>query len=222
MRSSHLIKQVFKKRKSHTAEEQQRLSKLEATLRKIQSNEPVQIRQLERWLTKEEFAHLDALWEEQKSFREELKDKPSELRRYEEMLKKATFYANKAEGFRRKGNKKAVASNSAKCESYCEDGLEVLQEIVAADASLQIWFDRALDFGFGSQIDAHLGNLPRVVTSRSIEKQSSDSRIMTKQQVKISVVEDAIDALKYEYNSVDNTDTEKSNKSKLASFLNNI
>jgi hypothetical protein len=79
-----------------------------------------------------------------------------------------------------------------KCESLCEDAPEILQEIVAAGASLQIWFDRNLDFGHGSLIDASLGNLPRLVTSRSIEKQHDDSRIMKKLDVKIGVVECAI------------------------------
>ena len=68
----------------------------------------------------------------------------------------------------------------------------MLQEIVAADASLQMWFDRHLDFGHGSLIDSSLGNLPRLVTSRSIKKQHDDSRIVKKLDVKISVVERAI------------------------------
>ena len=80
----------------------------------------------------------------------------------------------------------------SKCESLYEDALEILQEIVAADASLQIWFDRNLDFGHGSLIDASLGNLPRLVTSRSIEKQHDDSRIVKKLDVKIGVVERVI------------------------------
>ena len=79
-----------------------------------------------------------------------------------------------------------------KCESLCEDALEILQEIVAADASLQIWFDRNLDFAQGSLIDASLGNLPRLITSRSIEKLQNDSRLVKKIDVKISVVERAI------------------------------
>ena len=29
-------------------------------------------------------------------------------------------------------------------ESLCEEALKILQEIVAADESLQMWFDRAL------------------------------------------------------------------------------
>ena len=57
---------------------------------------------------------------------------------------------------------------------------------------MQIWFDRNLDFGHGSLIDASLGNLPRLVTSRSIEKQHDDSRIVKKLDVKIGIVERAI------------------------------
>ena len=83
----------------------------------------------------------------------------------------------------------------SKCESLCEDALEILQEIVAADASLQIWFDRHLDFEHGSLIDASFGNLPRLVTSRSIEKQHDDSRILKKLDVKLGVVERAIDSI---------------------------
>ena len=73
-----------------------------------------------------------------------------------------------------------------------EDALEIRQEIVASDASLQIWFDRHLDFEHGSLIDASLGNLPRLVTSRSIEKQHDDSSIVKKIDVKIDVVERVI------------------------------
>jgi hypothetical protein len=80
----------------------------------------------------------------------------------------------------------------SKCESLCEDALEILQEIVAADASLQIWFDRNLDFGHGSLMDASLGNLLRLVTSRSIENLRDDSRLVKKIDVKISVVERSI------------------------------
>ena len=107
-------------------------------------------------------------------------------------MKRATFYYNRAGGCSSKGKKVAALSADAKCESLCEDALEILQEIVAADASLQIWFDRNLDFEHGSLIDASLGNLPRLVTSRSIEKLSDDSRLVKKIDVKIGVVERAI------------------------------
>ena len=80
----------------------------------------------------------------------------------------------------------------SKYESLCEEALEILQEIVAADASLQIWFDRNLDLAHASLIDASLGNLTSLVTSRSIEKQRDDSRLVKKIDIKISVVERAI------------------------------
>ena len=67
--------------------------------------------------------------------------------------------------------------------------------MVAADASLQMWFDRGLDFGHGSLVDAQLGNLPRVITSRSFDRQTSDNRLLSKREVKIAAVEWAISAL---------------------------
>jgi hypothetical protein len=63
---------------------------------------------------------------------------------------------------------------------------------VQHDASLQIWFDRELDFGHGSLIDASIGNLPRLVTSRSIDKKRGDIRLASKQSVKLAVVERAM------------------------------
>jgi hypothetical protein len=176
-----------------TAEEAKRLAKLEAIADKLKRGENVQNRQLQTWLSEDEYAQVDIEWQEQLEIREELKDKPSELKRYEDKLKEAIMMRNRSDAYHRKGKKSAAYKLDSKCESLCEDALEILQEIVAADASLQIWFDRNLDFGHGSLIDASLGNLPRLVTSRSIEKLSEDSRLVKKIDVKISVVERAID-----------------------------
>ena len=115
-------------------------------------------------------------WESQRQIKEKLKDKPDELRRYENKLHQATFNDNKAERFRKRGNKDESTRFYNLSESHSEDALEILQEIVAADASLHMWFDRGLDFGHGSLVDAQLGNLPRVITSRSFDRQTSDNR----------------------------------------------
>ena len=179
-------------RRTLTAEEEKRLSKLEAIFSKLTRGENVQNRQLQTWLSDDEYEQIAAEWDTQKLFREELKDKPSELKRYQDKLKEAIMMRNRSDAYHRKGKKAAAYKLDNKCESLCEDALEILQEIVAADASLQIWFDRNLDFGHGSLIDASLGNLPRLVTSRSIEKLRDDSRLVKKIDVKISVVERAI------------------------------
>ena len=92
--------------------------------------------------------------------------------------------------------------------------MEVLQEIVAADASLQMWFDRGLDFGHGSLVDAQLGNLPRVITSRSLDRQTTDSRLMSRREVKIAAVEWAISAL-LAVDAVDNEERKEQENAKL-------
>ena len=60
-----------------------------------------------------------------------------------------------------------------------------MQEIVDAEASLQVWFDKVLDFGHGSSIDAQLGKLPRIVTSRNQDKQYGDTQMLTKSEMAI-------------------------------------
>lgn len=178
-----------------TIEEERRLSRLEAIAAKLRRGENVQNRQLQTWLSDDEYEQIAAEWDTQKLYREELKDKPSELKRYEDKLKEAIMMRNRSDAYHRKGRKSAAYKLDSKCESLCENALEILQEIVAADASLQIWFDRNLDFEHGSLIDASLGNLPRLVTSRSIEKLSDDNRLVKKIDVKISVVERAINSI---------------------------
>ena len=42
----------------------------------------MQNRQLQTWLSEDEYEQIAAEWDTQKYFREELKDKPSELTRY--------------------------------------------------------------------------------------------------------------------------------------------
>ena len=175
-----------------SVEEQKRLAKLEAIADKLKRGENVQNRQLQTWLSDDEYEQMAAEWDTQKLFREELKDKPDELKRYEDKLKEAIMMRNRSDAYHRRGKKSAAYKLDSKCESLCEDALEILQEIVATDASLQIWFDRNLNFEHGSLIDASLGNLPRLVTSRSIEKLLDDSRLVKKIDVKISVVERAI------------------------------
>ena len=169
-----------------------KLAKLEGIAEKLKRGENVQNRQLQTWLSEDEYAQVDIKWQKQLELREELKDKPDELKRYEDKLKEAIMMRNRSDAYHPKGKKAAAYKLDNKCESLCEDALEILQEIVAADASLQIWFDRHLDFGHGSLIDASLGNLPRLVTSRSIEKLRDNSRLVKKIDVKISVVERAI------------------------------
>ena len=90
-------------RRNLTAVEAKRLAKLEAIADKLKRGENVQNRQLQTWLSDDYYAQIDAEWQEQLELREEIKDKPSDLKRYEEKLREATFNYNRAEGYSSKG-----------------------------------------------------------------------------------------------------------------------
>ena len=96
-----------------------------------------------------------------------------------------------------------------------EDALETLQEILHYDGSLRVWFDRDISFEVGGALSADIVSLPRLVTSRSHEKLSGDSRLTSKQNVKLSVVERAMHNI-----GRDTAPASKSTVSKLDKFLN--
>ena len=60
------------------------------------------------------------------------------------------------------------------------------------DSNLRICFDRDISFEVDGDLSADIVSLPRLVTSRSHEKLSNDSRLTNKQSVKLAVVERAI------------------------------
>ena len=79
--------------------------------------------------------NFQKLPQEQLELREELKDKPDELKRYEGKLKEAIMIRNRSDAYHRKSKKSAAYKLDSKCESLCEDVLEILQEILHYDSS---------------------------------------------------------------------------------------
>jgi hypothetical protein len=213
-----LLKERIEKaypRRELTAEENKRLRKLEGIADKLKHGENVQNRQLQTWLNEEEYNQLEHQWQEQLELREELKDKPSDLKRYEEKLKQATFNYNRAEGYSSKGKHSTAKKFYGKSESLCEDALEILQEILHSDSTLRVWFDRDISFEVGGDLSADIVSLPRLVTSRSHEKLSDDSRLTSKQSVKLAVVERAMHNI-----GRDTAPASKDDVHKLDKFLN--
>ena len=213
-----LLKERIEKanpRSKLSATETKRLAKLEVIADKLKRGENVQNRQLQTWLSEEQYEQFDYEWQEQLELRSELKDKPSDLKRYEEKLKQATFNYNRAEGYSNKGKHSTAKKFSNKSESLCEDALEILQEIMHSDSSLRVWFDRDISFEVGGDLSADIVSLPRLVTSRSHEKLSDDSRLTSKQSIKLAVVERAMHNI-----GRDAAPASKDNASKLDKFLN--
>ena len=167
-------------RRKPAKDETTKLAKLEGIAENLKRGEHVQNRQLQTWLSEDEYGQLDAEWQEKIELREELKDKPSYLKRYEEKLKQATFYYNRAEGYSSKGKHSTAKTFYNKSESLCEDALGILQEILHYDGNLRIWFDRDISFEVGGDLSADIVSLPRLVTSCSHKNLSDDSRLSNK------------------------------------------
>ena len=76
-------REVVNPRRTLTAEETNRLRKLEGIADRLKRGENVQNRQLQTWLSEDEYEQLEYEWQEQLELRSELKDKPSDLKFYE-------------------------------------------------------------------------------------------------------------------------------------------
>ena len=81
-------------RRKVTTEESGYLSKLGAIADKLKRGENVQNRQLQTWLSEDEYAQIEAEWQEQLELRNELKDKPSDLKHYNKKLEKVILNHN--------------------------------------------------------------------------------------------------------------------------------
>ena len=67
-------------RRELTTKETKRLVKLEAIVEKLKRGENLQNRQLQMWLSEDEYKQLEYEWQEQLELREELIDKPSDTK----------------------------------------------------------------------------------------------------------------------------------------------
>jgi hypothetical protein len=65
-------------------------------LDELRRGKNVRNRQLGTWLTEDEYESFESDWESQQQIREELRDKPDELKRYENKLDQPTFINTRA------------------------------------------------------------------------------------------------------------------------------
>ena len=81
-------------------------------LEELKRIENVQNLRLATWLTEVEYKGFLSDWKNQLQIREELNDKPDELKRYEDKLRKAIFNYSRAEGYSKKGKHRQLRSFS--------------------------------------------------------------------------------------------------------------
>lgn len=181
---------------------EQRLEKL---LEKLQSGTDVQARDIKAVLTDEQHQAMEQEWKEQKELRKI--EKPDEVARYERLLQEALMREGRAERYatsKRKPRRVYLDERAklrelrAKSEHAFERARENLEEILTADPSLTIWFDRVVDFAADSDLSLSAVGMPRVITSKS-----GDNNLLgkaherfgerkTKREIKLEALERAL------------------------------
>ena len=109
-------------------------------------------------------------------------------------MRKGIFAENKADACSKK-SPKASKSLYQQAEVQFEKALEYLDEAHKEDASLEMWFDRNLDFSADGDFSLSKSAVPRSITTRSLDG-NGGGLLMGKQSkldIKIEVVEQAIE-----------------------------
>lgn len=186
-----------------------RQARLVELLGRLQEGDDVAKRDMKAVLSDTEFDAFDQQWEEQQHLRAATKLKPEEVVEYEKRLKKAEFEYGKAEHFNQSAKRKRVKGSDGlrtderayrRAEAALERLLEYLDECLARDPGLSIWFDRQVAFGAASDVTLSPEAMPRVVTSRSMNR-LGDGRmvgIVSKRELKMSTLERALAAIEDE------------------------
>jgi uncharacterized membrane protein len=174
------------------AEDDARVAKLRLLLSRLQSGKHVQNREMRKALGDSAYAGFEDAWHEQLDLREQLKDKPDEIRDYEAKLKRAIFLENKAAGARAKGAK-GTEKLARTAETAFEQLYEKLDEIIAADGTLSGWFYREVRSDASNAPDLSSIDAPRVVTAKS--GGGIASGIRSKRDTKIAVIQHELERI---------------------------
>lgn len=183
----------------------QRKARLIELLDRLRNGDDVAPRDLKTVLSKAQFAALQESWVEQQQFRAAAMLKPAAIVEYERRLKKALFEYAKGEGYSGSTRLKQPVDSDGKrpgtrayrrAETGFEKLIEYLEERITADPGLCIWFDRQLDFGLTGDLGLSPEQMPRAVTSRSVDRRGIGRLVgmRTKREVKQMALEEALSA----------------------------
>lgn len=182
--------------------------KLNQLLGRLKCGDIVQNRDLKTWLTAGAWAAYNDEIATQKGLRCELKEKPKPISDYEKMIAKANFAYNKGEGYSSRGKHAQAKPNFVEAEQLYERALEHVQEIIAADPGLCVWFDRDTSWTVDSDLGLSPTAVPLVVTSRSLDNRGGGilNQLRSNRDIKIAVLEMALSELAAESSRIDEDD----------------
>jgi hypothetical protein len=178
----------------NTHSKESRLQHLYMLEEKLLTGANVQNRSLQAWFTDEEYEAYLAEVQNQRQLKEMLKEKPYEVKIYEEKLKIASLLYNRADSPSIKNHKK----ERERADSAYEGLMEYLQEYVLHNPQLHLWFDRSVEWYSGSDAGADPHRVPIPVTSKSRLRRRSGGyagMLYNRRELKLSSVQSAIESL---------------------------
>lgn len=159
-------------------------------------------------------------WAEQQELRK--MEVPSAVKEYEQMLQEAVMWHGRLDAYSGRNPKvgKVIVNRNQvmddiknKTDGLFERAYEKLQEIIATDKTLVMWFDRDIDFSFGSDISLDSNGMPRLITSKSVNN-LAQGRLQTlhgwktKAQVKLDVMKLALEELEKQERTTEEIEAE--------------
>ncbi|WP_413439144.1 hypothetical protein ACFDAU_06300 [Sulfuriferula sp. GW1] len=181
------------------------LPKAKKLVEKLNNGGNVSLRDLEAALGKDGVEDYENRWRYELEKRNQFSQKPEEIKQYEALVHEADFDENRANGIKgigKRSKKDSLGRDSKKrlreqAESKYERALEYLSEILNADPSLEIWFDRKVDIDPNtSNLGTHPQGVPRTVTSRSEYKLDDGlAQKRSKADIKREALQEAIEWL---------------------------
>jgi hypothetical protein len=187
--------------RTHT--DQTREARIRELIARLEDGKDVQARDLKIVLGAEQYKDYKQRWCDQKELRAE--EKPDDVVEYEALLKEALLaYAKYGKYCGRSSSRSNLIVNRSQkatellnaADSAFERALEFLSEAFEQDPSIQRWFDRNLDFAPDSLLSIDPVGMPRAVSSRSLDNQSSKRTalgLLSKREVKLEVLRDALE-----------------------------
>lgn len=173
----------------------ERKEKLEELLARLKQGGNVQNRDLRTWLDEEAYAAYEAEWAGQLEIRVMLKDKPEDIRTYEQLLRKAQLFENRTAAANARLRKQSAQASLSKAQAGYERALEFLDDAISADPSLTAWLDRTVNWSPEECPSLCADDVPRAITSRRLGSGGGGWRgaLMTKRELKVTILMRALE-----------------------------
>lgn len=151
--------------------ERARLLTLHVILQRLRKADEIALKDVLKHLSASEAEDFKEQLKPQKDYRYDVGKKPDAVKDYEKYLKKADLTNARAARYLNKRDFQRAEKFYRQADTEYEIALGRLEELHGIDPSIEPYFDRPLDFGFGSLLSIDCVGMPRYVGSKSRHNQ---------------------------------------------------